>query len=121
MLYSNTTWHGTPDMRVRGTEIIRRIGVDEDDEYDSDGDTTPLEGKIKFKDAILPQAVSTCVVSSFTDRKVCMEMVEEHRRETMYPQIESQCTRDCKSRGKIIFLIVDTIRNNSPSDSKIIR
>lgn len=36
----DTTWHGTPDVRVRVTEIIRRIGVDEDDEYDSDGCTT---------------------------------------------------------------------------------
>ena len=57
-----------------------------------------------------------------SDREVCMEMVEEHRRETTYPHPESQCTTDCKSRGKIIILlIVDTIPNNSPGDSKIIR
>ena len=34
-----------------------------------------------------------------SDREVCMEMVEEHRRETPYPHPDSQCTEDCKSRG----------------------
>ena len=33
-----------------------------------------------------------------SDRDVCMEMVEEHRRETPYPHPDSQCTEDCKSR-----------------------
>ena len=60
----------------------------------------------------------TCKCDS--DREVCMEMVEEHPRKTTYPHPVSQCTTDCKRRGKIL-LIVDTIPNNSPGDSKIIR
>ena len=34
-----------------------------------------------------------------SDREVCMQMIEEDRRETTYPHPESQCTADCKSRG----------------------
>ena len=103
------TWHGSPDARVRGTEVVFRretdetnevsqapsdnksdtsegattcvettiMGMDEvneapsDSESDaSDGATTCIETKIKAKDANLHQAIGTCVVASFTEKKL---------------------------------------------------
>ena len=69
------TWHGTPDARVRGAEVVYRRETDEmyevsqapsDDESDaaSDGAT------VMTKDANLHQAVGTCVVSSFTEKSL---------------------------------------------------
>lgn len=74
------TWHGTPDARVRGVDIISRkksehIEGSYDDSAeedagsrDSDGATSLFEAKLKFKDANLSQAIGTCVVSSFTEK-----------------------------------------------------
>lgn len=75
------TWHGTPDARVRGAEVVYRRETDEmyevsqapsDDESDaaSDGATTTVEAKVMTKDANLHQAVGTCVVSSFTEKSL---------------------------------------------------
>ena len=51
------TWHGTPDARVRGASVV--VKMTPDDETDiSDGTTN------------LPQAIATCVISSFTERKL---------------------------------------------------
>ena len=72
------TWHGTPDARVRGAEVVYRRETDEIDEVSqasrddesetaSDGATTTVEAKVMTKDANLHQAVGTCVVSSFTE------------------------------------------------------
>ena len=67
------TWHGTPDVRVRGVSICRAKGVDVDDE-DSDSSTASdstavhIEGKINCIASNLPQAVATCVVSSFIEK-----------------------------------------------------
>ena len=68
------TWHGTPDMRVRGGVHLVHQKVEEgedtlaitavDSDYESvssDGMTTTIE------DSTLPQVVATCVVSSFTE------------------------------------------------------
>lgn len=74
-LGSLETWHGTPDARLRGTEVVWRKGLDDSsafveevfsDDEESDGTSTPVEGKVAFKDINLPQAIATCVVSSFT-------------------------------------------------------
>lgn len=80
------TWHGTPDIRVRGVEmLVRSVGIGEKDDieaevYDSqeedsqeedtvsDGGTTSIEVKCSLMVSQLPQAVATCVVSSFTER-----------------------------------------------------
>ena len=74
-----STWHGTPDLRVRseaqGVEFVcldveegehNVAAADSDDE--SDGQTTTFEGKIPFNSVNLQQAIATCVVSSFTER-----------------------------------------------------
>ena len=78
---SKDTWHGTPDVRVRGgTEVVCRKeagdsfvvdDVESDDEsVTSDGMTTTIEGKIVYSDANLPQLVSTNVISSFTEKSL---------------------------------------------------
>ncbi len=76
------TWHGTPDTRVRGAEVVgRKVTHDEEDddveEDDSDGEsagtdgaTITVEAKLKFSAENLGQVVSTCVVSSFTENKL---------------------------------------------------
>ena len=78
---SRKTWHGTPDVRVRGVEIIGHkvedvADADEEDECRStateatDGATTSLEGKRLIKAKNLSQGVSTCVVSSFIEHNL---------------------------------------------------
>jgi len=78
------TWHGSPDARVRGTEVVyNNITGDETEELcfdtnveencDSDssnGRTITVEAKMKCNKHNLPQLVSTCVVSSFTEKKL---------------------------------------------------
>ena len=70
------TWHGTPDVRVRGAEVVVEY-VDEGDEIDlidSDGRingaTSNIEAKILYNTANLPQVISICVVSYFTKAKL---------------------------------------------------
>ena len=79
---SISTWHGTPDLRVRseGVEFVCQdveegednvAAADSDDEsssQSSDGQTTNFEGKITFNSVNLQQAIATGVVSSFTER-----------------------------------------------------
>ena len=77
-LGSVDTWHGTPDARLRGMEVVWRKDSEEisapveevvsDDEgsVQNDGTSTAVEGKVLSKEANLPQAVGTCVVASFT-------------------------------------------------------
>ena len=82
-LGSNKTWHGTPDVQVRGVAMCRGIFDEEEvcggDEEDSDSASTDgtvtsdstavhIKGKIRYKASNLPQAVATCVVSAFTER-----------------------------------------------------
>ena len=71
------TWHGSPDARVRGAEVVYWKETDEtyeviqdpsDDELD--GATTTVETKLLCKDANLHQAVATCVVSFFTEKSL---------------------------------------------------
>ena len=75
-LGSVNTWHGTPDARIRGMEVVWRedsgyvCAVEEDDSEDegsvkSDGNST-VEEKVMTKESNLAQAVGTCVVASFT-------------------------------------------------------
>ncbi len=35
-----------------------------------------------------------------SDREVCMDMIENVRRQNIYPHPASECTTECKSRGK---------------------
>ena len=77
-LGSVDTWHGTPDARLRGMEVVWRkdseeisalveeIVSDNEGSVQSDGTSTAVEGKVLSKEANLPQAVGTCVVASFT-------------------------------------------------------
>ena len=73
-LGSAETWHGTPDARVRGSPfVLRKTEESEDRDSDtessaSDGATTTIEAKRKFLPSNLPQVISTCVVSSFTEK-----------------------------------------------------
>lgn len=79
---SVNTWHGTRDARVRGVNIISRkkksehikgsysddSAEDDAGSRDSDGATSLLEAKLKYKEVNLPQVIGTCVVSSFTEK-----------------------------------------------------
>ena len=72
------TWHGTPDARIRRTEVVWRkdsgetfttveeIFSEDEGSVESDGASTMVEGKVLSTEANLPQAVGTCVVASFT-------------------------------------------------------
>lgn len=42
-----------------------------------------------------------------SDREQCMEVVEEHRRETIYPHCLTNCTSECKSRGMTLGISYD--------------
>jgi len=83
------TWHGSPDARVRGTEIICHKFTDDEssgsDTYEeisetasnasnisnvSSGTTTAIEAKLESITRHLPQLVSTCVVSSFIENNL---------------------------------------------------
>ena len=73
-LGSTNTWHGNPDVRVRGVSICHAKGEDVGDEDSDSGSTVSdstavhIEGKIQYAASNLPQAVATCVVSSFTEK-----------------------------------------------------
>ena len=69
------TWHGTPDARVRETDLVwLNASEDPEDQFlvtegsddESDGTATEVEGKLVAEEANLMQAIGTCVVSSFT-------------------------------------------------------
>ena len=73
-LGSLNTWHGSPDLRVRGinftleeedsvTELTSNVESDKESSVSSDGTTTNFEGK----NANLFQTVATCVTASFTE------------------------------------------------------
>ena len=85
------TWHGTPDARVMGTEVVHKkvthLLDEEDDDVEedvdrdgqsietcessgTDGATSTVEAKLKISKGNLGQAVATCVVSSFTENKL---------------------------------------------------
>ena len=77
-LGSVATWHGTPDARLGGMEVVWRkdsgetvapeeaVVSEDEGSVQSDGTSTVVEGKVMSKEANLPQAVGTCVVASFT-------------------------------------------------------
>ena len=73
-LGSVETWHGTPDVRVRESPFVfRKTEESENRDSDtessaSDGATTTIEAKRKFLPSNLLQVISTCVVSSFTEK-----------------------------------------------------
>ena len=77
------TWHGSPDMRVRGMSVLTtkkyEVEVSDDDNEVSgdndlsDGMTTAIETKVCSKVTNLPQLVATSVVSSFTEH--CLHAV----------------------------------------------
>lgn len=114
---SSETWHGSPDARVRGTEIIGHNFIDDDatepfgsdnDEEISDtcsnvstGTTTTIETKH------LQQLVATCVVSSFIENNL------QKKLPSMVPSILidangfSICFYDCVDD---ILLISQTIQ-----------
>lgn len=79
------TWHGTPDARVRGSEVLCRKVLEKDDEaeevdsdgestgtcetFQTDGTTSTVEAKLKVTTENMAQVVATCVVSSFTESR----------------------------------------------------
>ena len=69
---SSTTWHGTPDVRVRGADVvIAREGAEgTTDSDESDGATTNIEAKVTFSAANLPQLITTGVVASFIEKRL---------------------------------------------------
>jgi len=77
-LGSFKTWHGTPDARVRGTEIIHSTikenpahnSDDSGDSIISNGLTTVIEAKLQWDKHHMAQMVSTCVVSSFIENNL---------------------------------------------------
>ena len=72
------TWHGTPDVRVRGAEVVYRKETEEkyevnevlSDDESGDGATTTREEKVMARDANLHQAIGTCIVSSFIEKSL---------------------------------------------------
>ena len=69
---STATWHGTPDVRVRGADVViaeegAEVTTDSDE---SAGATMNVEAKVNFGVAHLPQLITTCVVASFTEKRL---------------------------------------------------
>ena len=91
------TWHGTPDARVRGTDVVWRRAsenkiVVEDvvsEEEGSDGATTEVEGKVLATEVNLVQAIATCVVASFTAKS------RHPEKQTLVPIILIDKTQFC--------------------------
>ncbi len=85
-LGSTKTWHGTPDVRVRGTNIVvSGMEMEEDEtedeeerkveeDSDSDGMTVLLEVKSSMRAAHMPQAISICITSSFIENNLHEDM-----------------------------------------------
>lgn len=77
-LGSRKTWHGSPDVQVRGTAniVIQSMNVEKREEEEStnsdesDGMTTKIEEKPRVRVAHLQQAVATSVTSSFTEHNL---------------------------------------------------
>ena len=77
-LGTSNTWHGTPDLRVREGEVNflyggkgeGDAGNESGSDAESDGMTTPIEGKIVCRDACLPQVVALTVVAAFTEHSL---------------------------------------------------
>ena len=79
---SPDTWHGSPDARVRGSPFVFKKGSEDEKEIgsgesnsDSEGETSDgtsvlVEAKLLMTGTNLPQAIATCVVSSFTEKKL---------------------------------------------------
>ena len=79
-LGSVDTWHGTPDARLRGVEVVWRkdleetsapveeVVSDKEGSVQGDGTRTVVEEKVLSQEANLSQAVGTCVVASFTTK-----------------------------------------------------
>ena len=123
------TWHGTPDARVRGSEVVGRKVTylcdedeDEDDveEDDSNGDssgtdeaTSTVEAKLNFSSVNLAQVVATCVVSSFTENKLHPD------KQSLVPTILIDlkklqvCLYDCK----LDILLISTPKNLTTKQS----
>ena len=55
------TWHGTPDARIRGSNLLYLRDATESESDSSEGTTSTVEYKIHFGATNLPQAISTCV------------------------------------------------------------
>ena len=74
------TWHGSPDLLVRGTSfVVTSMGDVEDedesdDEPESDGTSSMLEIKSVVRNSHLPQAISTCITFSFTEHNLHSQM-----------------------------------------------
>jgi len=110
---SFATWHGSPDARIRGTEVVC-VTEDETDSdveetkvenaeleenYDSDGSyetTTTVEAKKQFKQSDLPQLVATCVTSSFTENKLHVDLPSAVPTILIDPTGFRVCFYDCK-------------------------
>ena len=73
------TWHGTPDARVRGSPfVLQKKEKEESEESDAESTTMmeqqPQSKQKKFLASNLPQVISTCVVSSFTEKSLHPEL-----------------------------------------------
>ena len=97
------TWHGTPDVRVKGVEVVYRKETEKHMLDANDGESESLasatattEGNINIRDANLHQAIGTCVISSFTEKSL------HPNKQAMVPTIligEAQfrvCLYDCE-------------------------
>lgn len=87
---AKNTWHGTPDLRVKGCDLLMTadplVAEDEAEESDEESQHSPaiaspldsasptsvvnFEGKINMKKCHLDQLIATGVVSAFTEHKL---------------------------------------------------
>ena len=69
---TNQIWHGFPDARIRGSEVQRWSDSDEcdDEDSDSDGATTTVEGKVSLRFTCMQQVVGICTISAFIEKNL---------------------------------------------------
>ena len=115
------TWHGTPDVRVRGAPFVlqRKEESEESDteSITSDGATTTFEAKKNFLPSNLPQTISTCVVSSSTEKRLHPDLpaivptilIDEHQFQV--------CLYDCENDVLLISEPVELAKKGGLSSS----
>lgn len=72
---NRNVWHGTPDARIRGTEVVSEVALfserhDEQPQPSSQGDSTCIEAKRKIVPSNVSQVVAATIVASFTENNI---------------------------------------------------
>jgi len=125
---SSDTWHGSPDARVRGTEVIGHDFIDADDGSDKDEEISDTRNdistgttKLRSQTKHLQQLVATCVVYSFIENNLHKQLPSIVPCILIDPNGFSICFYDCIDDILLISQIVQLqSTTNSLSSSAVL-